>query len=210
MSETKSVLSGIVHFNLFDDIAFYIDAIIIGLAIIFAILIICIVIKKFLCDKKINSKTFSIYNEIMYYKKNRDSDKLSFAIMDYLGFRVPEEEIKFILATSQNAYMFFKFRKNAGIRKIKFEDGKYLLQDKIKLTNWSNFFFILGTILFSFYLSFSFNLFLRIENKKDFILLSVYVLCISIPMMISSYLSILENNAAERLINYTDEQKKGE
>ena len=25
MSETKSVLSGIVHFNLFDDIAFYID-----------------------------------------------------------------------------------------------------------------------------------------------------------------------------------------
>ena len=99
MSETKSVLSGIVHFNLFDDIAFYIDAIIIGLAIIFAILVICIVIKKFLCDKKINSKTFSIYNEIMYYKKNRDSDKLSFAIMDYLGFRVLEEEIKFILAT---------------------------------------------------------------------------------------------------------------
>lgn len=210
MSETKSVLSGIVHFNLFDDIAFYIDAIIIGLAIIFAILIIYIVLKKFLCDKKINSKTFSIYNEIMYYKKKRDSDKLSFAIMDYLGFRVPEEEIKFILATSQNAYMFFKFRKKAGARKIKFEDGKYLVQDKIKLTKLSNIFFILGTILFSFYLSFSFDLFSYIGNRKDFILLSVYVLCISIPMMISSYLSILENNAAERLINYTDEQKKGE
>ena len=67
MSETKSVLSGIVHFNLFDDIAFYIDAIIIGLAIIFAILVICIVIKKFLCDKKINSKTFSIYNLLKFY-----------------------------------------------------------------------------------------------------------------------------------------------
>lgn len=210
MSETKSVLSGIVHFNLFDDIAFYIDAIIIGLAIIFAILIICIVIKKFLCDKKINSKTFSIYNEIMYYKKNKEHNKVSFAIMDYLGFRVSKEEIKFLLATSQNAYMFFKFRKKAGARKIKFEDGKYLLQDKIKLTKLSNIFFILGTILFSFYLSFSFDLFSYIGNRKDFILLSVYVLCISIPMMISSYLSILENNAAERLINYTDEQKKGE
>lgn len=210
MSETKSVLSGTVHFNLFDDIAFYIDAIIIGLAIIFAILVICIVIKKFLCDKKINSKTFSIYNEIMYYKKNKEHEKVSFAIMDYLGFRIPEEEIEFILATSQNAYMFFKFRKKAGARKIKFEDGKYLLQDKIKLTNWSNIFFILGTILFSFYLSFSFDFFSHIENRKNFILVSIYILCISIPMMISSYLSILENNAAERLINYTDEQKKGE
>ncbi len=210
MSETKSVLSGIVHFNLFEIIASHINAFIIVLAIIFAIIIIYIVLKKFLCDKKINSKTFSIYNEIMYYKKNRDSDKLSFAIMDYLGVRVSDEEIKFLLATSQNAYMFFKFRKKAGARKIKFEDGKYLLQDKVKLTKWSNIFFILGTILFSFYLSFSFDLFSYIGNRKDFIFLSVYVLCISIPMMISSYISILENNAVERLINYKDERKKGE
>lgn len=210
MSETKSVVSGIVHFNLFEIIASHINAFIIVLAIIFAIIIIYIVLKKFLCDKKNNSKTFSIYNEIMYYKKNKEHNKVSFAIMDYLGFRVSKEEIKFLLATSQNAYMFFKFRKKAGARKIKFEDGKYLLQDKIKLTKLSNIFFILGTILFSFYLSFSFDLFSYIGNRKDFILLSVYVLCISIPMMISSYLSILENNAAERLINYTDEQKKGE
>lgn len=210
MSETKSVLSGIVHFNLFEIIASHINAFIIVLAIIFAIIVIYIVLKKFLCDKKINSKTFSIYNEIMYYKKNKEHNKVSFAIMDYLGFRVSKEEIKFLLATSQNAYMFFKFRKKAGARKIKFEDGKYLLQDKIKLTKLSNIFFILGTILFSFYLSFSFDLFSYIGNRKDFIFLSVYVFCISIPMMISSYLSILENNAAERLINYTDEQKKGE
>lgn len=210
MSETKSVVSGIVHFNLFEIIASHINAFIIVLAIIFAIIIIYIVLKKFLCDKKNNSKTFSIYNEIMYYKKNKEHNKVSFAIMDYLGFRVSKEEIKFLLATSQNAYMFFKFRKKAGARKIKFEDGKYLVQDKIKLTKLSNIFFILGTILFSFYLSFSFDLFSYIGNRKDFILLSVYVLCISIPMMISSYLSILENNAAERLINYTDEQKKGE
>ena len=146
----------------------------------------------------------------MYYKKNKEHDKVSFAIMDYLGFRVSEEEIKFLLATSQNAYMFFKFRKKAGARKIKFEDGKYLLQDKKKLPIWSNIFFILGTILFSFYLSFSLDLFSHIENRKNFILLSVYVLCISIPMMISSYISILENNAAERLIDYKDERKKGE
>lgn len=210
MSETESVSPEKIHFNLFDCIASYIDAIIIGLAIIFAILVIYIVIKKFLCDKKINSKTFSIYNEIMYYKKNKNSEKLSFAIMDYLGFRVSKEEINFILATSQNAYMFFKFRKKAGTRKIKFEDGKYLLQDRIKLTNLSNVFFILGTILFSFYLSFSFGIFSRIENKKDFILLTVYILCISIPMMISSYISISENNAAKQLINYKDELTKGE
>lgn len=210
MSETESVSPEKIHFNLFECIAFYIDAIIIGLAIIFAILVIYIVIKKFLCDKKINSKTFSIYNEIMYYKKNKNSEKLSFAIMDYLGFRVSKEEIDFILATSQNAYMFFKFRKKAGTRKIKFEDGKYLLQDKIKLTNLSNIFFVLGTILFSFYLSFSFDIFSRIEKKKDFILLTVYILCISIPMMISSYISISENNAAKQLINYKDELTKGE
>ncbi len=210
MSETESVSPEKIHFNLFDCIASYIDAIIIGLSIIFAILVIYIVIKKFLCDKKINSKTFSIYNEIMYYKKNKNSEKLSFAIMDYLGFRVSKEEINFILATSQNAYMFFKFRKKAGTRKIKFEDGKYLLQDRIKLTNLSNIFFILGTIFFSFYLSFSFDIFSRIENKKDFILLTVYILCISIPMMISSYISISENNAAKQLINYKDELTKGE
>lgn len=210
MPETEVTLPEKTHFNLFEIIASHINAFIIVLAIIFAIIIIYIVLKKFLCDKKINSKTFSIYNEIMYYKKNRDSDKLSFAIMDYLGFRVSDEEIKFLLATSQNAYMFFKFRKKAGARKIKFEDGKYLLQDKVKLTKWSNIFFILGTILFSFYLSFSFDLFSYIGNRKDFIFLSVYVLCISIPMMISSYISILENNAVERLINYKDERKKGE
>ena len=111
MSETKSVVSGIVHFNLFEIIASHINAFIIVLAIIFAIIIIYIVLKKFLCDKKNNSKTFSIYNEIMYYKKNKEHNKVSFAIMDYLGFRVSKEEIKFLLATSQNAYMFFKFRK---------------------------------------------------------------------------------------------------
>lgn len=210
MSETEAPLPEKTHFNLFEIIASNVTAIIIVLAIIFAIVIIYIVIKKFLRDKKINSKTFSIYNEIMYYKKNKEPYKVSFTIMNYLGFMVSEEEIKFILATSQNAYMFFKYRKKAGARKIKFEDGKYLLQDKIKLTNWSNFFFILGTILFSFYLSFSFDLFSYIGNRKDFILLSVYVLCISIPMMISSYISILENNAVERLINYKDERKKGE
>lgn len=210
MSETKSVLSGIVHFNLFEDIAFYIDAIIIGLAIIFAIVIIYIVIKKFLRDKKINSKTFSIYNEIMYYKKNKEPYKVSFTIMNYLGFMVSEEEIKFILATSQNAYMFFKYRKKAGTKQIKFENGRYLFRDKKKSIYCSYIFFILGIFLFSFYLSFSFELFSHIETKKDFILLSVYVLCISIPMMISSYISILENNAAERLINYKDERKKGE
>lgn len=210
MSETEVALPGKTHFNLFEGIASYIDTIIIGLAIVFAILVIYIVIRKFLCDKKINSKTFSIYNEIMYYKKNKEPYKVSFAIMDYLGFMVSEEEVKFILATSQNAYMFFKFRKKAGPRKIKFEDGKYLFQDKKKLINWSNMFFIFGTFLFSFYLSFSFDLFLHIENKKDFILLSVYILCISIPMMISSYISILENSAAERLINYKSERKKGE
>lgn len=191
-------------FDLLELFASHISGIIICLAIFFAIFIIYILIKKFLCDKQINSKTFSIYNEIMYYKRKKEFDKVSYALMDYLGFRVSEEEVKFILATSQNTYMFFKFRKRAGARKIKFEDGKYLLKDKLQLTKWPNFFFILGTILFSFYLSFSFDLFIKIENQKDFILLSVYVLCITIPMMISSYISILENNAAEELINYKD------
>lgn len=185
------------------------------LALIMAAVIIYFIIKKFLYDGAFRSKKLSKYNEVLYLIKRNEKDKASFVIMDYLGFDIPEEEIDFVFSNPRNAFVFLTNRKKAGKNKVKFENGKYTVINNIcDICNFCNFFswlfFIIGAAMFSVYITFFSILLNSIEDKKTFILLSIYVLCISLPMMISSYVSISENQSAKQLEKFTSANYKGE
>ncbi|MDY4465321.1 MAG: hypothetical protein SPE30_03410 [Candidatus Treponema excrementipullorum] len=182
------------------------------IALIAAAVIIYFIIKKFLYDGVFRSKKLSKYNEILYLKNRNETDKVSFAIRDYLGFDIPEEEINFALSNPQNAFMFFTHRKKAGKSKVKFENGKYTVINNICIfcNFFSWLFFIIGAAMFSVYISFFSILSNSIEDKKNLILFSIYVLCISLPMMISSYISISENYSAKQLGKFTLANDEGE
>lgn len=176
-------------------------------AFIAATVIIFFIRKKFLYDGAFRSKKLSKYNEVLYLIKRNERDKASFVIMDYLGFDISEEEIEFVLSNSRNAFMFFTHRKKAGKSNVKFENGKYTVKYHKVLPL---IFFLIGALLFSLYISFFSILFNSIEDKKNLILLSIYVLCISLPMMISSYISISENYSAKQLEKFTSADDEGE
>ena len=182
-------------------------------ALIVTTVIIYFIIKKFLFDGVFRSKKLSKYNEILYLIKRNETDKVSFAIRDYLGFDIPEEEIDFAFSNPRNAFMFLTHRKKAGKRKVKFGNGKYTVINNIctKCCIFSSWlFFIIGVTMFSVYISFFSILSNSIEDKKNLILFSIYVLCISLPMMISSYISISENYSAKQLKKFTLTNDEGE
>ena len=184
-----------------------IEEILFGFSSIAAVVIVFLIIKMFLFSSPFRSKKLSKYNEILYLIKRKEKGKASFAIMDYLGFDISEEEIEFVLSNSRNAFMFFTHRKKAGKSNVKFENGKYTVKYHKVLPL---IFFLIGALLFSLYISFFSILFNSIEDKKNLILLSIYVLCISLPMMISSYVSISENQSAKQLEKFTSANYKGE
>lgn len=177
------------------------------IALIAAAVIIYFIIKKFLYDGVFRSKKLSKYNEILYLKNRNETDKVSFAIRDYLGFDIPEEEINFALSNPRNAFMFFTHRKKAGKSKVKFENGKYTAEYHKVLPL---IVFSIGVLLFSLYISFFSILSNSIEDKKNLILFSIYVLCISLPMMISSYISISENFSSAQLEEFSPANDEGE
>lgn len=182
-------------------------------ALIVTTVIIYFIIKKFLFDGVFRSKKLSKYNEILYLKNRNETDKVSFAIRDYLGFDIPEEEIDFVFSNPRNAFVFLTNRKKAGKSKVKFENGKYTVINNncTKCCIFSSWlFFIIGVAMFSVYISFSPTLFYSIEDKKLFILLSIYVLYISLSMMILSYVCISENQSAEQLEELTSANDEGE
>lgn len=184
-----------------------IEEILFGFSSIAAVVIVFLIIKMFLFSSPFRSKKLSKYNEILYLIKRKEKGKASFAIMDYLGFDISEEEIEFVLSNSRNAFMFFTHRKKAGKSNVKFENGKYTVKYHKVLPL---IFFSIGALLFSLYISFFSILFNSIEGKKNLILFSIYVLCISLPMMISSYVSISENYSAEQLGKFTPANDEGE
>lgn len=192
-----------------------IKEILFGFSGIAAVVIVFLIIKMFLFSSPFRSKKLSKYNEVLYLIKRNERDKASFVIMDYLGFDIPEEEIDFVFSNPRNAFVFLTNRKKAGKSKVKFENGKYTVINNIcNICNFCNFFswlfFIIGAAMFSVYITFFSILLNSIEDKKTFILLSIYVLCISLPMMISSYVSISENQSAKQLKKFTSANYKGE
>lgn len=190
-----------------------IKEILFGFSGIAAVVIVFLIIKMFLFSSPFRSKKLSKYNEILYLKNRNEADKVSFAIRDYLGFDIPEEEIDFAFSNPRNAFMFLTHRKKAGKSKVKFGNGKYTVINNncTKCCIFSSWlFFIIGVAMFSVYISFSPTLFYSIEDKKLFILLSIYVLYISLSMMILSYVCISENQSAEQLEELTSANDEGE
>ena len=186
-----------------------IKEILFGFSGIAAVVIVFLIIKMFLFSSPFRSKKLSKYNEILYLKNRNETDKVSFAIRDYLGFDIPEEEIDFAFSDPRNAFMFLTHRKKAGENKVKFENGKYTAKVSKIFHILSILLYSIGIILLSVYVVYSVDIYF-ILNKIDFFLLTSYVVSISIPLAVAPYFCLSADHAAKQLARYTSSSQKGE
>lgn len=186
-----------------------IKEILFGFSGIAAVVIVFLIIKMFLFSSPFRSKKLSKYNEILYLKNRNETDKVSFAIRDYLGFDIPEEEIDFAFSAPRNAFMFLTHRKKAGENKLQFENGKYTAKVSKIFHILSILLYSIGIILLSVYWVYWIDIYF-ILNKKDFFLLTFYVVSISIPLAGAPYFCLSADHAANQLARYTSSSQKGE
>jgi len=167
-----------------------------------------------LLRKKILCKRRSLKGKNLYFKTIRkeyieDTINGCFAIQQYFNRYLREDEIDYILK-SPNAYKIFSLLK-AAWGKYEFKDNKFV--PNVKGYNYilPGIGYFISWVLLTIQIMCLDKIMSAITNQcYSWVIIIIFSLCVSIPLLITCSMSISGINCARRLAEVTNEEKKND
>jgi len=182
--------------------------------VVFLLLVTAVFIHIYINPTKNHSKRYRIFSELYYlYTHDETKKQAYFAVKDYLGFNITNQEIDYVFSPeTQIEFNFLKFRKSAG-NFIKFNpdvnaEFQYVSVVPKVVVFFAYFTYLFGALGIWFYF-FNIQFWLKELSRKSFFLCAVYDAAIFGSMLWFGILSLSQIGSIKVLVGKPEKKQKG-